>query len=146
MDFTCVHCHQSTPIQVAELYDGITLICNKCGQETVVILAKPGQKIRRFVSGLQMLAESDDPQIPINRWMKSRRLRYPHFILYQQAGFYRSACGRIVTPDMEDITPAELEIIRDDYYGRTVCGSCFHSTRRYERDPLLEEWRKARNR
>jgi hypothetical protein len=143
MKFTCVHCNQKSPIEKTELEHGVILTCANCGLDTTVLLTKGN---RNYFGKLKLLEKSNAPQITINRWMKSERIRYPHFILYQQEGNYRSACGRVVVPDMKDLSAEELAAISRDYYGRNVCGSCFHSTRRHERDPLLEEWRKARNR
>jgi DNA-directed RNA polymerase subunit RPC12/RpoP len=134
MKFVCAHCQQSVPVQGTKLSDGLALTCASCGKQTIVLLEKEGRK--RKSSRLQRLAKSDAPQLPINRWMKSRMLRYPHFILYQQDGLFRSACGQVVRPDMEDLTPTELTTVRNDHFGMNVCRSCHDSHLRHERDPF----------
>lgn len=74
---------------------------------------------------------------PINRWMKLKRNNMPHFVLFREEdGCYHTACGRVHTPDMEELTTKELEIVRNDYYGNRVCRSCHYTHIRQELDPF----------
>jgi hypothetical protein len=69
-------------------------------------------------------------QKPINRWMKmskSKNAWYPHFVLFQDENGYRTACGRIHTWDMRELTKEELALIKQDPMAR--CGACDYSPR-----------------
>ncbi len=66
----------------------------------------------------------------INRWMKmkSKWAFYPHFILTRDTdGLYHSACGRINTKDMLELTEEEALTVAQDRLAR--CGNCDYSPR-----------------
>ena len=66
----------------------------------------------------------------INRWMKmkSKWAFYPHFILTRdENGLYHSACGRIHTKDMIELTEREAMNVKQDKWAR--CRNCDYSPR-----------------